>query len=179
MADELDTQTADDWDLDELLKEFEPEVDEAEKKADDQVAKVTKGMKKIAERQARMEEQARVERLTDEFYKSASDEEKELADVLLAGVADEARVKKMLDLAKAKAKAISAGDETAKEEAEEKAEEDDTEKAFSPPANGVPPRPRDPEADLIERIGKGGRDGQDALIAALYPDGLASFHPPA
>ena len=58
MADDFDTQT-EDWDLDELLKEFEPEVEEAEKKADDQVAKVTKGMRKIAERQAKLEEQAR------------------------------------------------------------------------------------------------------------------------
>lgn len=150
MADDFDTQT-EDWDLDELLKEFEPEVEEAEKKADDQVAKVTKGMRKIAERQAKLEEQARVEKLTSEFYSGASEAERELADVLLAGVSDEARVKKMLDLAKAKAKAMTKEEEEAAEAEEEK----DTGEAFAAPPQPYHQPPSDPWEPVLERARAG------------------------
>jgi hypothetical protein len=154
MADaELDTlgTETDEWDIDELLKEYEPEVEEAEKKADDSTAKLTKGMRKLAERQARMEEKQRVEKLTNEFYEKASDGEKELADVLLAGVSDEGRVKKMLDLAKAKAKAMS----TDEQEAEESAEEETTEKAFAPAVAPSHVTQKDPWEPVIEAARSG------------------------
>lgn len=152
MADEVDNtiQTDDEWDIDELLKEFEPEVEEAEKKADDREAKNTKAIRKLAERQAKAEERERVEKLTGEFYAKASDEAKALADVLLAGVSDETKVKRMLDLADAKAKAMATD-----VEAEEAAEEADTEKSFAAPPQPYHQAPDDPWKPVIERVKAG------------------------
>lgn len=150
MADEFDTNS-EDWDIDELLQEFEPDVEEAEKEADNQVAKVTKGMRKLAERQAKMEEQARIEKLTSDFYAKANEDERQLADVLLAGVVDEKKVKTMLDLAKAKAQAMSAGS-TEEEEAQE---EEDTSKAFAAPAAPSHVAPTDPWEPVLERARAG------------------------
>lgn len=151
MAEETQTvDTADEWDIDELLKEFEPEVEQVEKQTDDQTAKLTKGMRKLAEKQAKLEEQARVDKLTGDFYEKATDDEKELADVLLAGVADEGRVKKMLDLAKAKAKSL----QTEEEEAEEK-EAEETDKAFAPAVAPAPAQVDDPWKPVLEQVKAG------------------------
>ena len=149
MADDI-TQT-DDWDIDEMLKEFEPEVEEAEHKADDQVAKVAKSVRKLAERQAKNEEQARIDKAVAEFYEKASEAERELADVLLAGVSDEKKVKNMIDLAKAKAKAMSKSEEEVAEDAEEK----DTGEAFAAPPQPYHQPPSDPWEPVLERARAG------------------------
>lgn len=166
MAEETDpiiTDDNDDWtmdDIDALLSSNEPDIEAAEKQADKDTIKLAKSMKKLGERQAKMEERGRVEKLTSEFYASASDEEKELADVLLAGVSDEAKTKKMLDLAKAKAKAMGASEQ----EAEETTEEEATSEAFAAPTASSHQSPNDPEADA-ERFRRERQNAGDSRAA--------------
>jgi len=154
MADGFDNDEAqgtgeDDWSIDELLADFDddPAAQEAESKADEDKLKLAKGQRKLAEKISRMEEKARIEKTLSEFYAAASDTEKEVADVLLAGVNDEARVKKMVDLAKAKAKAMEPEDE----EAEAKATED----AFAAPPPSGPAQVEDEWAPIREAARKG------------------------
>jgi hypothetical protein len=146
----LETEGEESWDMDELLAEFEPQVEVAEKKADDANLKLAKGMKRLAEKQEKMEERERVEKLLADFDSKASDEEKELADVLLAGITDEGRVKKMIDLAKAKAKALKTD-----AEAEEEAEAADTEAAFAPVAGPSHEKVDDPWEPVLEQARRG------------------------
>lgn len=153
MADGFDNDveaTDEDWNIDDLLGglDDDPAVEQAEQKADEDKVKLAKGQRKLAEKITRMEEQARIDKALSDFYDKATDTEKELADVLLAGVSDEQRVKKMIDLAKAKAKAMSPEDE-----AEEEAK--DTEQAFSAPPSSAPAEVEDEWAPIREATRKG------------------------
>lgn len=139
-----------DWNIDDLLGglDDDPVVDAAEQKADEDKVKLAKGQRKLAEKISRMEEQSRIDKTLSDFYDKATDTEKELADVLLAGVSDEQRVKKMIDLARAKAKAMSP-------ETEEEEEAKDTEKAFSAPPPSAPASVEDEWAPVREATRKG------------------------
>ena len=156
MAEETQTpQATDDWDWDDLLSEFEPEVEAAEKGADDAITKLTKNQRKIAERQAKMEAQAKREKLVSDFYAKASETEREFADVFLAGVTEPDKVSKMLELAPSKARAIAGEPEPAAAAAD--ADDDDDEDvgdALAAPVSGRV-EPKDPRRQLAERTKKG------------------------
>ena len=109
--------------------------------------KLAKQQRKLAERQAKMEAQAARDKLIADFYAAAKDEEKELADVLLAGVTEPDKVQKLLDLAKAKASKLAPGDE----EDEEKS----VEEAFSAAPSVSPPEIIDKGKETAERTRKG------------------------
>lgn len=134
------------------LEPYEEVAEQEEKKADDLVVKLAKNQRKLAEKQAALEAQAEREKMVADFYAKATDEAKEFADVLLAGVAEPQKVKQMLDLAEAKAATITGEATPAQEEA---AEEDDVEKAFSAPPPVSAPEVRDIGKETAERTRSG------------------------
>ncbi len=148
MADEeiFDQTDEDDFDLEDLTP-YEDVAEEEEQKSDELVMKLAKQQRKLAERQAKMEAQAARDKLIADFYATAKDEEKELADVLLAGVSEPDKVKKMLDLAKAKVSKLAPSDE----EEEEKS----VEEAFSAAPSVSPPEIIDKGKETAERTRKG------------------------
>lgn len=148
MADEVE-KTEEDLDWEDLLQEYEPEAEEQERKVDDTIEKLTKNQRRLAERQARMEAQAEREKLVNDFYAKASEDAKAFADVLLAGVAEPDRVKKMLELAGAKALALAPA------ATEESSDDEDVEQAFSNPVESANAQPRDPAKERAERTRKG------------------------
>lgn len=150
MADEYD-DTNDDFDMSQL-EPYDEEEDAQERAKDEEVAKQTKTVHQLAERQARMEAQLERDKLINEFYAKASDEAKEYADVLLAGVADPKKVKKFLDLAEAKAAKTT--DKTTEESAEEK-EQSEVANFAAPPLGNAPPEVRDVGKETKERTRKG------------------------
>jgi hypothetical protein len=152
MADELNTETMKDEDWDDLLEVYEPEVENAEKGMDDAITKLAKNQRKLAEKQQKMEAQAERERIVEEFYKDANDTEKELADVFLAGVTDPDKVKKMVDLAKSKAKALAGDSDEPAEDADEDEGDDD---ALSAPVQTSAMRPKDKRKELAEKARAG------------------------
>jgi hypothetical protein len=153
MADEQTPTTLDsDLDWDDLLSPYEEEAEEAEDEKDSAVAKLAKNQRKLAEKQAKMEAQNAREKLVAEFYSTASDSEKELADVFLAGVADPAKVKQMIDLAKAKAKALNGGEPEQEEETEDEDGDDD---ALSAPVAPTAIAPRDKVRERAEKAARG------------------------
>ena len=140
----------DDWSIEDLFPDEEVVVEEAEHELDKVIQNQSRAIRKIAERQARTERQSEIEKLTSEFYASADETERELADVLLPGLSEPDKVKKALDLAKAKAKALRP-----KEEDSEDAAATEAAAAFTPPVGNAPPRVDDPMAKLAERTRKG------------------------
>jgi hypothetical protein len=148
MADEeiFDQTDEDDFDYEDLTP-YDDVAEEEEKKSDELVMKLAKQQRKLAERQAKMEAQAARDKLIADFYAAAKDEEKELADVLLAGVTEPDKVQKLLDLAKAKASKLAPGDE----EDEEKS----VEEAFSAAPSVSPPEIIDKGKETAERTRKG------------------------
>lgn len=152
MADEpFDQTTDDDFDYSDL-EPYEEVAEEEEKKTDDLVVKLAKNQRKLAEKQAAFEAQAQREKMVADFYAKASDEAKEFADVLLAGVSEPDKVKKMLDLAEAKAAKIAG---TATPEQAEQVEEDEVAKAFSAPPPVGAPEVRDVGKETAERTRSG------------------------
>lgn len=151
MADQFDAETEEDFDYSDL-EPYEEVAEEEDKKTDDVYAKLTKNQRKLAERQARMEAQLEREKLVAEFYGKASDEAKEFADVLLAGVAEPEKVKKMLDLAEAKAAKVAGNATPAQEETAEEAE---VEAAFAAPVAASPPEVRDIGRETAAATAKG------------------------
>lgn len=143
--------TDDDFDYSDL-EPYEAEAEEHEEAKDDVIVKLTKNQRKLAERQARIEAQAKREKLLSDFYATASDTAKELADVLIAGVSDPDRVKKMLELAEAKAAQIESA---ASKESEDSAEEGEAEKAFAPPLAVSPPEVNDRGKETKEKTRRG------------------------
>lgn len=148
MADEeiFDQTDEDDFDLEDLTP-YEDVAEEEEQKSDELVMKLAKQQRKLAERQAKMEAQSARDKLIADFYATAKDEEKELADVLLAGVSEPDKVKKMLDLAKAKVSKLAPSDE----EDEEKS----VEEAFSAAPSVSPPEIIDKGKETAEKTRKG------------------------
>lgn len=152
MADEqvFDQTDEDDFDYEDLSP-YDEVAEEEEKKSDDIVVRLAKQQRKLAEKQAKMEAQAEREKLITEFYSSADDAAKEFADVLLAGVSEPDKVKKMLDLAKAKAEKMRGDAQESVEESEEKSVED----AFSAAPAVSPPEIMDKGKETAERTSKG------------------------
>lgn len=148
MADEVE-KSEEDMNWDDLLAEYEPEAEEQENKMDEAVAKLTANQRKLAERQQRMEAQNEREKLINAFYEKANEDAKAFADVFLAGVVEPEKVKKMLELAQAKAHALAPAD------TEDSSEEEDVEKAFSNPVESANAQPRDPAKERAERTRKG------------------------
>jgi hypothetical protein len=161
MAEQFDAEGEEDFDYTDL-EPYEEVAEEEEKKTDDVYAKLTKNQRKLAERQSRMEAQLEREKLVADFYGKASDEAKEFADVLLAGVAEPEKVKKMLDLAEAKA-AKGAG--TATPEQTDTAEEAEVEAAFAAPISSSPPEVRDVGKETAEKTRAG--DASAAFLEFL------------
>jgi len=162
--------TDEEWNLDDLLPDDDdPVVEEAEHKLDDVIQKQSKAIRRVAERQAEAERKTEVERLTTEAYKDATETEKELFDIYVAGLSEPSKVKRAIDAAKAKAAKIDG-----KPEPESDAESEDTteaEAAFAPPVGNAPPRVEDKGAQLTERTRKG--DTRAALQEfILYGGGL-------
>lgn len=150
MGEEVTTpQNEEDLDWDDLLGDFEPEAEQEEKKLDGEIVKLAKNQRKIAERQARMEAQAERDKLVGDFYAHATDEAKQFADVFLAGVTEPDKVKKMLDLAQAKAKAVTP------EAPDEEEDDGDVEKALSTPLESAGMAPKDPAKERAERTKNG------------------------
>lgn len=151
MAEHFDNETEEDFDYSDL-EPYEEVAEEEEKKTDDVYAKLSKQQRKLAEKQARMEAQLEREKLVADFYAKASDEAKEFADVLLAGVGDPEKVKKMLDLADAKAAKIAG---KASPEQEAVADEAEVEAAFAAPVASSPPEVRDVGRETAEKTRAG------------------------
>lgn len=149
MADEeiFDQTDEDDFDLEDLTP-YEDVAEEEEQKSDELVMKLAKQQRKLAERQAKMEAQATRDKLIADFYATAKDEEKELADVLLAGVTEPDKVQKLLDLAKAKASKLAPS-------SDEEEEEKSVEEAFSAAPSVSPPEIIDKGKETAEKTRKG------------------------
>jgi hypothetical protein len=147
----FDQTDEDDFDYSDL-EPYEEVAEVEEKKTDDVYVKLSKQQRRLAEKQARMEAQLEREKLITDFYGKASDEAKEFADVLLAGVAEPEKVKKMLDLAEAKAAKV-AGRATPEQEAE--ADEAEVEAAFAAPVASSPPEIRDVGKETADKTRQG------------------------
>lgn len=147
----FDQTDEDDFDYSDL-DPYDSVAENEEKKADDLVVKLAKQQRKLAEKQAKMEAQAEREKLVTEFYARASDEAKEFADVLLAGVGEPEKVKKMLDLAEAKAAKVSG---TATAEQADTMDEAEVEAAFSTAPPVAAPEVRDVGRETADATRKG------------------------
>ena len=144
-------QDDDDFDMS-LIEPYDEEEEKQEKAKDDVVTKLTKQNRQLAERQAKMEAQLERDRLISDFYAKEDDDAKEFADVLLAGVADPQKVKKMLELAKSKAEKVK-GDKP--EETPEEKDEGEVAAFAAPPLGNAPPEVRDVGKETSERTAKG------------------------
>lgn len=138
----------DDFDLSDL-EPYEAEAEEQEARVDETIASLAKNQKKLAAKLAAREQQEQRDKLVGDFYAKASPEARELADVLIAGVSEPEKVKRLLELAEAKAANLTAA------KTEEAAEEENVEKAFSPPVPTSPPEVRDEGKETAERTRKG------------------------
>jgi len=153
MADEqvFDQTDEDDFDYADLSPYDEVAEDE-EKKSDDIVVRLAKQQRRLAEKQAKLEAQSERDKLVTEFYSTADDTAKEFADVLLAGVAEPDKVRKMLDLATAKAAKVAGAEP---QESEEEEEEKNVEEAFSAAPSVAAPEIMDKGRETAERTRKG------------------------
>ena len=142
------TMEDEDWsDVDALLADEEPVIEQAERERDDEVTKLKNVTRKLAEKQKARERQEQVDKLVSEFMATAPDEAKDIAEVLVAGVKDPAKVKQMLDLAVSKV--------TPSEKSESDESDDSDADALAPPVGNAPPRVKNPMAELAERSRKG------------------------
>jgi hypothetical protein len=157
-----------DWSIDDLdgLDE-DPSVTSEEKKLDEVIANQGKVIRKVAEKVAQQERQAEIDKLTGDFYAAADETEKELAEVVLPGLDDPQKIKKAIDLVKAKAaKMRPQGEDEGSESSED---ESDDEHALSPPVSSSPPRVKNPLADLAEKTRRG--DNKAALQEFMHYGG--------
>ena len=171
MAFDLDTDDTDvtledeDWsDVDALLADEEPAIEQAERDHDDEVAKLKSVTRKLAEKQKARDRQEQVDKLVGDFMASAPAEAKDIAEVLVAGVKDPGKVKQMLDLALSKVQPAEHSNE--EDEASREAES-----ALAPPIGNAPPRVSDPDKEMLERIAAG--DSRAALAFWLKDSSMA------
>ena len=162
MAEEMFDQTDnDDFDYSDL-EPYEEVAEAEERKVDDEQAKRSKSQVKLAAKVEAMEKQIERDKLVSDFYAKANESEQEFADVLLAGVSDPQKVKKMLELAKAKAATLAG---TASTEEVEQSDEADVEAAFSAPPPVGAPEVRDIGKETAEKTRSG--DAKSAFMEFL------------
>ena len=148
----------DDINIDELLEDFDDDIDESDKKYEELLNKVVESQKKLASKTAEMEARLERERIVDAFMKDADEETAALASTLIDGVEDPKKVKTLLNLAKEKASHLK------QEPTEEQQEEEEVKDAFTPPVGVAPPEVKDPMAEVAKRT----RTGSVAAAAAEF-----------